>query len=247
MNILPFNNGYESPKQSNNYMKLQEGENKFRILSPAVYGWEDWVNKKPVRYKMNEKPAKPFDETKPVKHFWAFIVWNYAEEKIQMLQITQASLRNALEPLCTSEDWGAPFFYDIKIHKKGEGINTEYSLTPVPHKPLAPHVEEAFKNKPCNLEALFDDMDPFASGQDSYTKGVFSKEDAVSRITKQQAMELEDILSECDEKYQAQVKKFIEGSQVNAKSIAELPVEFYEKILTAAQKKAKEAQMSRAA
>ena len=88
MNFLP--DDYKSPKSSNHYMKLQDGENKIRILTQPILGWEDWHDKKPVRYKMNEKPAKSYDPKKAIRHFWSFIVCNYNEEQIQILHLTQA-------------------------------------------------------------------------------------------------------------------------------------------------------------
>ena len=73
---------YESPKTSNNYMRFQEGENKFRVLTQPIFGWEDWQEKKPLRYRNNQKPIKPIDIKHPVKHFWSMVVWNYNENEI---------------------------------------------------------------------------------------------------------------------------------------------------------------------
>jgi len=159
MNFLPED--YEAPKTSGYYMKLQDGENRLRILSKPILGWEDWKEKKPVRYKMNEKPAVSIDPEKPMRHFWAMVVWNYADSQIQILQICQAGIRKAIENLSKDEDWGAPYGYDIKIMRKGESINTEYSVNPVPHKPTDPTIEKAFKDRPINLQALFSNADPF--------------------------------------------------------------------------------------
>lgn len=228
--------GYEAPKSSNNYMKLQDGENRFRVLSLPVFGYEDWIDNKPVRYSMENKPAKPHDPKKPIKHFWAFMVWNYLEEKVQIAQITQRSVQNAIMALQSNEDWGDPYHYDIKVHKKGEGINTEYNVTPVPHKPLPAHVKDAFNEKSCNLVALFDNADPFASGYDSYTKGIFSKDDKVVCISSAQKEELENMLSRCDDKYKAQVSKVI-TDQFKAPSIEKLPIEHFERVRNAIQKK----------
>jgi len=236
MEFLPKD--YQAPKAAGNYMKLQDGENKFRILSQPVLGWEDWVDNKPVRYRMDSKPMKPHDAKKPVKHFWAFIVWNHFEEKIQIFQITQATLRNALEALCQSEDWGAPYFYDIKIFKKGEGVNTEYNLTPVPHKPLPDGVKKAFDEKRCNLEMLFENQDPFLSGYDSYTPGIFSKDSPkIVSISQGQAIELLDMLKNTDPTFQKTVNDYIRGPDIKAASIHELPVEHFDKIKTAVSKK----------
>jgi len=89
------------------------------------------------------------------------VVWNYTDSQIQILQICQAGIRKAIENLSKDEDWGAPYGYDIKIVRKGESINTEYSVNPVPHKPLDPTIEKNFKDRPINLQALFMAGDPF--------------------------------------------------------------------------------------
>jgi hypothetical protein len=159
MDFLPED--YEAPKTSGYYMKLQDGENRLRILSRPVLGWEDWKDKKPVRFKMNEKPETPFDPEKPIKHFWAMVVWNYNDSQIQILQINQAGIRKAIENLSKDGDWGAPYGYDIKIVRKGEKINTEYSVNPVPHKTLDSSIEKMFRDRPINLQALFMNADPF--------------------------------------------------------------------------------------
>ncbi|HEX2527288.1 MAG TPA: hypothetical protein VHL31_13450 [Geminicoccus sp.] len=87
MSFLPEN--YEIPATQNSYMKLEKGENTFRVLSPAIVGWEAWKtfpngDKKPYRWPAGEGngPADPSvfdldDNGNPkFKHFWAFLVWN---------------------------------------------------------------------------------------------------------------------------------------------------------------------------
>ncbi len=91
MSFLPEN--YESPKQSGQYMKLADGDNRIRILTRPVMGWEDWQDKSPVRFAFDNKPLKSIDPKKPIRHFWAFVVYNYNEQKIQILNITQATIR----------------------------------------------------------------------------------------------------------------------------------------------------------
>ena len=166
---------YEPPVASGNYMKLQAGENRIRILSAPVLGWEDWTpEKKPVRFHYDSKPAKPIDPSRPVKHFWAMIVWNYKEERIQILHVTQSTIRTVIGALSENEDWGAPYFYDLKITKKGEKVDTEYSIIPCPKKPASEALRQAFHAKPCNLEALFTNADPFASNpSEGFTPGIF--------------------------------------------------------------------------
>lgn len=169
MNFLP--DDYQAPKSTSPlYMKLQDGENRIRILSRPIVGWEDWtLDRKPVRYTMANKPPKSIDPAKPMKHFWAFIVWNVNEEQIQIMEITQATIRGCLESLSKDADWGSPFEYDIKINKKGEKMDTEYTVNPAPHKPVSVEILKAFKDRPIQLEALFESLDPFAAGYKYYT------------------------------------------------------------------------------
>lgn len=176
MNFLPQD--YKAPKMSDNYMKLQDGDNRIRILSRPIIGWEDWRDKTPVRFKMENKPLSPIDPAKGIKHFWAFIVWNHLEEKIQILEITQATVRYSLEALCKDVDWGSPYEYDIKINKQGEGKDSKYSVNPVPHKPVDPYILKQFKEKPIYLDALFDGADPFANQWQSYTPLAIEEEGA---------------------------------------------------------------------
>ncbi len=219
---------YKSPSANNNYMKLQEGENKLRILSNAVIGWEEWLDNKPIRYTFDKKPNKIFDSKKPIRHFWSFIVWNYQEEAIQILNITQATIRNCIESLCKDSDWGEPFNYDLKIIKKGDGMETEYLVNPLPHKPLNTSIIKAFEEKPCNLEALFDNLDPFADHA-SYTPGFFQTTSTNNKYpSEEQAKELEKILNQCSASYKKSVENFIERQ--NFGTLADLPMETYEKI-----------------
>jgi hypothetical protein len=135
--------GYEQPESGGNYMKLQDGENKIRILSKPIVGWMDWKDKNPI------------------KHFWAFIVWNYNDQAIQVLEITQQTIQSAITNLNKDEDWGAPYEYDIKIVKKGKDMETKYSVTPSPKKPLTDQIKQAALDKPCYLDALFSGTDPW--------------------------------------------------------------------------------------
>lgn len=243
MDFLPQD--YEAPKSSSFYMKLNEGENRFRIMSRPILGWEDWQDKKPVRYRMDDKPAKSFDPKKPVKHFWTFIVFNYREEQIQILQITQATIRKSLEALCKDRDWGSPFAYDIKIMKTGEGVDTEYSVNPVPHKPVDEYLVQCFKDRPINLEALFIGADPFDGKWEKYTPLAVGTPVATAsepRIAKEQADELKIMFNECDPAYKTQLMETLTKLPKPVKALEEVPPSIYEKIKLAVKSKRDEYQ-----
>lgn len=232
--VLFLPTDYQAPKTSNHYMKFQEGENKFRILSQPIIGWEDWLDKKPVRYRLENKPLKSIDPKKPIKHFWSMIVWNYVAQEIQILHLTQATLRKSLEALCSDADWGLPYFYDIKVMKTGEGIDTEYVLNPLPHKPISNHIRELFNERPCHLEALFDNEDPFSKEHSVFTPGIFSEEQIEQpKIPIEDAYQLQVVLDECDPKYKEWFYDYV-SKKYGTDNLCELPLSLYQKMYDAA-------------
>lgn len=158
-NFLPST--YEKPAGNSSYLKLINGDNKFRILSPAITGWLDWENKKPVRSK--EQPEQSIDPAKPVKHFWAFIVWDYTESKVKILEITQKTIQDSIYNLHSDENWGSPLGYDLNVKREGEALETKYSVVPTPPAELNNQIKETYKETNINLEALFSGDDPFNS------------------------------------------------------------------------------------
>lgn len=165
--------GYEVPKTAGNYFKLEKGDNRFRVLSSAIVGWEYWTcDKKPIRsrtpFKGVPADAKLEDvkdnngvvirqEFRP-KHFWAFIVWNYASEKVQVMEITQATIMEPMGTLAKNAKWGSPQGYDIVITATGDGFEREYSVVPEPHS-QAPKADISG----VFLDALYRGEDPFNS------------------------------------------------------------------------------------
>jgi hypothetical protein len=162
--FLPEN--YEAPKSGGgNYYKLQQGDNRFRILSKPIIGWLDWsVDNKPIRTRSTEPKPQPINAAKSVKHFWAFVVWNYESSVLQILEVTQSGIQNGIQTLARDPDWGSPFGYDICINKSGQDKETRYAVSPKPHKPLSKDIDAALLETPIELEQLFVGGDPFNKG-----------------------------------------------------------------------------------
>jgi len=97
------------------------------------------------------------------KHFWAFVVWNYKDEKVQILEVTQKGIMKAIRNLVNDEDWGDPKNYDLVVTREGEGLETEYSVNPKPKTELDKGIQVFYKDLNINLEALFDGDDPFST------------------------------------------------------------------------------------
>lgn len=230
MAFLP--KGYQAPGASGHYMKFQQGDNKFRILSAPLLGWEDWLEQKPMRYAYDKKPATSFDPEKPMRHFWAMIVFNYAEETIQILHLTQRSIQKEIEAYVNNSDWGAPYFYDFTVKKEGDKLTTKYFVQPSPHKPVHDYVKQCFDETPIRLEALISGDDPFAKGYSSYTPGIFDASEPVQ----DNGDELEKVMAQLDPDYVEKVMTWIEKTY-NTRNVRTMPAAQYLNVLEAAQKK----------
>lgn len=152
---------YKLPS-TDNYLKFKEGDNTFRVLSSAITGYEYWTkDNKPVRSK------KPFETTPDIKqgetpkHFWAFCVYNYADEKVQILQITQKGIMGYILSLTENKKWGNPTGYDICVNRVGSGLETEYTCVAEPHSVLEDKIAEAWSKAKIDLNELYTGGDPF--------------------------------------------------------------------------------------
>jgi len=174
---------YKVP-DSSNYLRFEDGENTFRVLSSAITGYEYWTkDTKPVRSKKpflstpNIKIDNEGNETR-VKHFWAFVVWNYKIDKIQILEITQSTIQGAIMSLVKNKNWGDPKEFDITITRSGDGFDTKYSVMPNPKSPASPEATQAILGVNIDLEQLFIAGDPFSSDKGTQAPD-FLKEDEV--------------------------------------------------------------------
>jgi hypothetical protein len=75
-------------------------------------------------------------------------VWNFDTKAVEILEITQTTIQTALEELIHSEEWGDPLGYSITVNRKGENLETEYSVVPSPAQPTPAPILDAYKEKP---------------------------------------------------------------------------------------------------
>ena len=180
MGMLPKD--YKVPEVDGNYMRLKEGENQFRILTKPARGWEIWIEKQPKRYKEGE--GLPIEEVEKAdmnpytgkpgepRYFWAMVVWNrnaQPKPKLQILQVTQATIQKPIAKLDRGKAWGSSLGtdgYDILVDKDESGERTEYTVSPTPKEKLDPEILKEFKKAKINVEALFSGDDPFEKSED---------------------------------------------------------------------------------
>lgn len=159
---------------SGSYMKLEQGENKIRIVGTpedggfitGMIGWgeDDEGNRKPYRWQVDETQPHTFKD-KP-KEFFAFKIYNYATESVQVLEITQRGIKDQLVTLGNDEEWGDWRKYDIAIIRNGEGMETKYAVTAKPHKKLTDEQRKIILGQKVDLSALYRGEDPFAEAED---------------------------------------------------------------------------------
>lgn len=147
----------ENPySKKNQYTKLKEGKNTLRLFN-HISGWEYWTDEdgKRTPHRSKDILGVPNSFRPDAKSFKAFVVYNYEEGVTQVLSLTQRTIIEPLTELYWDEDWGDLSEYDIVITRKGEGLETEYMVTPKP--------KSEFKHKlePVKLEALYKNEDPF--------------------------------------------------------------------------------------
>ena len=177
MAFLP--NNIKAPSEggggSGNYLRFTQGENKFRIIGSSddkptpgfihgTLGWaEEGGKKRPIRWEEGTQAPMQFAD-KP-RNFYAFVVYNYNESKVQILELTQIKLQAELLQLAQDEDWGDCRKYDISVVRNGEGLDTTYAMNPKPIKKMDEDLRAIAKAElsRINLPALFKGEDPFAA------------------------------------------------------------------------------------
>jgi hypothetical protein len=146
------------------YLKLEAGENRLRIVSHIIDGWETWthinddhkVHRRKDQYKATELRDLGVEGSKQ-KQFYAAVVWNYKTERFECMVVTQKAIKEGIYYTSIDKDWGDVSGYDLVINRKGTGMDTSYSVMPKPHSAF--ESEEATPG--FNLEALYGGGDPF--------------------------------------------------------------------------------------
>lgn len=173
MNPLDPQEEYSIPKTPTLYLKFEENETgtEFMPLDSAIVGWEYWNTEgKPVR------SPEPFDETpedirknngkpEPIKHFWAFPVWDFQDKKVKVLEITQKTIMTAIRDYTKNPKWGKPIMkYSFTVKRDDSGDITRYSIMANPSDTIDLQIEEAWdtaKEQGFDITRLYDGGDPF--------------------------------------------------------------------------------------
>ncbi|SRR6266496_367462 len=186
MSFYGENESVEIPSTSN-YMKWEEGDNRFRILGSfsektAIQGLLYWKTiedkRKPIRLPKKADgtfPSVPVAELEVnkygnldmPKYFWALPVYNYQEKKVQILEISQKGILKGIQAYISNKKWGDPRDYDVIVNRGKEGEKTVYTVTVDPKEKLDDSIIDSYLAMNINIQALFTGDDPFAQKDDS--------------------------------------------------------------------------------
>lgn len=161
---------YEPPQTTGKYMKLAVGDNIFRALDKPIFGFVAWKDKKVQRRRENTFKPADLDAGTKAKHFWAFPVWNYAANCVQVLELTQSTVQEAIKNLSRNAKWGSPLAYDVVVTAKGEKMDREYQVVPEPKSDLPEAAYAAWSEAQLagfDISRLFDGGDPFGEAGDA--------------------------------------------------------------------------------
>lgn len=177
MTFLPKN---EKEPVTKNYLNPSDADENgvtFRVLSNSIVGQEYWITinneqgestRKPVRIGATETVAvSELEENRwgkldIPKYFWAFVIWNVDAKKVQIMNITQKSIRRQIKALLKNEKWGDPHDYDLTLSKTGEGRETEYTIQPNPKEKIDPGIVQMYKDMDIDMEDWRKGEDPFS-------------------------------------------------------------------------------------
>ena len=227
-----FEDGYEVPQSSGGaYFKPQAGQNRVRILSDAISGWSYWTNdNKCVRSpkRPESTPDIRVKDGKPdrVKHFLMITIWDYSSSSIKLWEITQSTIQRDLFDL-DNTDWGHPQNYDIIVNKKGEQLNTEYSVLPQPSAPLSQEVINAWADKKINLEEIWLNGNPMepatevlgAAGSWNESRALRILQRKLAIATAEQVETMKSLALQTQKL--ADIAQYYRGDKVKAKQLVE--------------------------
>lgn len=165
---------YEIPTTTSKYSRIEtDKELKIRILWKPLIGWQYFnTDKKPQRsLKPFEKLIKPAisqftNKPQGQSEFWAFRVYNYETEQIEVFETTKNRVKEGIMDLFQDDEWGDPTWYDLKISRSWKGKDTKYSVLPWKPWELTDEIKQLDDDTYVNIDALLVGDDPFKEEQE---------------------------------------------------------------------------------
>lgn len=130
--------GTKIPSSGSGFMKFELGQNRLRVLGDFQIGWEGWINGKPTRHRGDvcHIDASIVDQNKDgtpnMHYFWVAPVYDYRDQAVRVLEITQKTIMGTLQNLEENPAWGDVKKYDLVVSKTKNGDKTSYAVVANP-------------------------------------------------------------------------------------------------------------------
>ena len=151
------NQDYKPAQGGNTYFKFKQGANKFRVVSDIETGYVFWtIDNKPVR--SLKRPETVPENIKPdgkIKDTWVCLVYSFDEDAVQIMEVTQMTIIQAMFDLENNEDWGDTKKYNITITRTGEGMDTSYTVMPGKMEDLPEDAQKLVENTDLTLDEMW--------------------------------------------------------------------------------------------
>ena len=123
--------------------KLEQGENRLRILTTPIAGYVWWPegDNKPKRVK---EPGDIDTGVQDAKYFWFLTI--AIDDQVKFLEIKQKTILSQIKALSDNKEWGEVQDYDITITRSGQDLETQYTVVPNPKKALDKEVLKKWNN-----------------------------------------------------------------------------------------------------
>lgn len=204
-----------------NVKDMKQGDNKLRFVGPIIGGWIDWdINRKPHRFKPDNKPKRAFLPEGEIKPFIAGYVWDYSREALYITEFTQRSILASLQSLLDDENWGDFTKYDLKIKKEGQLKQTKYQVIALPPAELNDKIKKSIEESPIRLEALYEGRDPWTDFEPLPENFIISND-----LSEAQCAQLDAFLGSDAEAIGMIKKRF------NVESVYEIPVDRFDVVM----------------
>jgi hypothetical protein len=121
-----LNNNYERSEATSQYLKFEPNETAtIRVVGVPVEGYQVFKDGKPLRWSYDSgMPEEAYGTDDKVRPFAAFTVWHY---EAKMFKLYVCATKSVLQELVNLSDIeGSPADYDLKITRKGAGLDTKY-------------------------------------------------------------------------------------------------------------------------
>ncbi len=131
MDVIKDYKNYNPPEAESPWIKFLEGTTTIRILSHSINWKSHYIRseKKSHTCTGDISTCEWCQKGDQPKGRWAYLILNRSNKEIRVMEIGWSIFGTILQ--CAKDsDYGDPRKYDLKITRKGTGLETEYQVIP---------------------------------------------------------------------------------------------------------------------